>query len=191
MAGAPSLINRFGLAALRRMSNHSQNPNPQLKPDGLLRHFILAFVLAAFCYAIFYFGIEHRRNQKGPWQVMFTNSATGMPAIIVDQATIGVTNVQIAFPGEILPPITNSPATSMVQQFARPYPVPFAVPFGKCLFMDTTFLPGTITFELFGHEVELLPRVLIIDYQEHPWQSGTTITVTAAGKTNAPPRKPQ
>jgi len=37
--------------------------------------------------------------------------------------------------------------------------------------MDTTFLPGTVAFQLFGHEIELLPRVLIIDHEEHPWHS--------------------
>jgi hypothetical protein len=36
--------------------------------------------------------------------------------------------------------------------------------------MDTTFLPGTIVFEMFGHEVQLIPRVLTIDKQEQPWR---------------------
>jgi len=61
--------------------------------------------------------------------------------------------------------------------FRQPQPVPYPVPMGSCLFMDTTFLPGTVTFQLAGHEIELLPRVLIIDRQEHPWVSGSTITL--------------
>ncbi len=167
-----------------------------MKSDGLLKHVALAFVLAAICYGVFYSGIEHRRNQKGPWQVAFTNTPAGTPAIVVDQPTIGVTNVCITFEKERMPAprdafLTNAPITSMVQHYSRPYPVPFAVPFGKCLFMDTTFLPGTITFELFGHEIELLPRVLVIDYKEYPWQSGNTITVTSTTRSNAPPQKPQ
>jgi hypothetical protein len=36
-------------------------------------------------------------------------------------------------------------------------------------------LPGTVTLRLFGHEIELLPRVLIIDRKEHPWKAGDTI----------------
>jgi len=41
--------------------------------------------------------------------------------------------------------------------------------------MDTTFQPGTVVFTNFGHEIQLLPRVLTIDKVERPWQSGTTI----------------
>jgi len=61
--------------------------------------------------------------------------------------------------------------------FREPRPVPYSVPFGKCVFMDTTFLPGTVTFQLFGHEIELLPRVLIIDHAEHPWLSHSTLSL--------------
>jgi hypothetical protein len=43
--------------------------------------------------------------------------------------------------------------------------------------MDTTFLPGTVTFQIFGHEIELLPRVLIIDHQERPWLANGSITL--------------
>jgi hypothetical protein len=46
--------------------------------------------------------------------------------------------------------------------------------------MDTTFMPGTVTFELFGHEIELLPRALIIDRQDHPWQRDAAITLPRA-----------
>ncbi len=177
-----------------------------MKSDGPLKHFVIAFLLAVICYAVFYFGIEHRRNTRGPWHVAFTNTPAGLPALIVNQPSIGVTNVQICFEGAQLPPApasanssTNEPpptvpisvATSMVQQFEQPWPVPFNVPFGKCVFMDTTFLPGTITFEFFGHEVELLPRVLVIDFQEHPWQSGSTITVPPVKPPPAAPKKSQ
>ena len=64
--------------------------------------------------------------------------------------------------------------------FAQPRPVPYEVPFGKCVFMDTTFMPGTVTFDLFGHEIELLPRALIIDRQDHPWQRDAAITLPRA-----------
>ena len=55
--------------------------------------------------------------------------------------------------------------------------MPYEVPFGNCVFMDTTFLPGTVTLQLFGHEIELLPRVLVIDRQEHSWRPGNTIAL--------------
>jgi hypothetical protein len=49
------------------------------------------------------------------------------------------------------------------------------LPFGELLYQDPTFLPGTVTMRLFGHVVELLPRVLTVDKKEYPWQSGAVI----------------
>jgi len=105
--------------------------------------------------------------------------------------------MQISFPGERLPvtnalsavasgharpesPVTNHTPPITTLLFAQPQPVPYEVPFGKCVFMDTTFLPGTVTFELFGHEIELLPRALIIDRQEHSWQPDLAISLPHA-----------
>jgi hypothetical protein len=145
-----------------------------MKPEGATKHFILAFLLALIGYAFFYQTIEHRRVRKGPWQVTFTYTTAGAPAIVIAQPRLAITNVQITFPGETFL-VTNhqSPVTTLL--FAQPRPVPYEVPFGKCVFMDTTFMPGTVTFEMFGHEIELLPRALIIDRQDHPWQPDATI----------------
>ena len=147
-----------------------------MKPDGPLRHFIIAFLLAAACYAVFYPTIEHRRTRKGPWHVGFTNSVEGAPTVVVNQPKLSITNVQITFPEQRAMPSTSE--TNLVLR--QPLPVPFDVALGQCVFMDTTFLPGTLTFELLGHEIELLPRVLIIDRQEHPWVSESTITLHPA-----------
>jgi hypothetical protein len=144
-----------------------------MKSDGALKHFILAFVLALVCYALFYHGIEHRRIRKGPWEVTFTNNLAGTPTVVVNQHKLAITNYQIAFPDQAIPS-TNAMGTLL---FNQPQPVPYPVPFGKCVFMDTTFLPGTVTFQLFGHEIELLPRALIIDRQEHIWVSDTMLTL--------------
>lgn len=62
-------------------------------------------------------------------------------------------------------------------RFDQPRPVPYDLPLGKCVFMDTTFLPGAVTFRLFGHEIELLPRVLIIDQQDLPWRSVSALEI--------------
>jgi len=146
-----------------------------MKSDGLLRHALVAFLLAAAVYALIYSVIEHSRTRKGPWTVAFTTKGSS-PALVVNQAKLGLTNAVILFSS--LPAPTNT-ATLV---FSSPRPVPFEVPFGQCIFMDSTFLPGTLTFQLFGHELELLPRVLIIDHEEHPWVSGSTIAL--------PPAKP-
>jgi hypothetical protein len=148
-----------------------------MKPEGPAKHFILAFLLALVGYVLFYQSIEHRRTRKGPWQVTFIPSAAGAPAIVINQPKLGITNVQIRFAGAPTS-ATNRPVTLT---FGQPRPVPFEVSFGKCIFMDTTFLPGTVVFELFDHEVELLPRVLVIDAQERAWQPDGTLTLQPAG----------
>ena len=147
-----------------------------MKSERMLKQVSGVFVAALVLYVLVYHWIEQRRTAKGPWQVTFTNSS-GVPAIVVQQPALGISNVQLRFSGETS---TNPPET---QTFASPRPVPFPVPFGRCVFEDTTFLPGTVTFQLFGHEVELLPRVLIIDHQEHRWIPNSTNTL--AHLTNA------
>jgi len=70
--------------------------------------------------------------------------------------------------------------------FEQPRQVPYDLPIGRCLFMDTTFLPGTIVMEIFGHEIQLIPRVLTIDRQEQPWKSDAVIALAAQVTTNQP-----
>jgi hypothetical protein len=65
-------------------------------------------------------------------------------------------------------------------EFRIPRECPIDMPFGSCIFMDLTFLPGTLTFRLFGHEVEFLPRTMILDHEEHPWRSGEIISLEQA-----------
>ena len=153
-----------------------------MKPDRPLKHFIFAFVLALVGYIVCYQWIEHRRSRKGPWQVTFTRTTAGEPAIVINHPSLAITNVRIQFTATSSPPSTNN--TTL--HFAQPQDVPYDVPFGKCVFMDTTFLPGTVTFRLFGHEIELLPRTLVLDHQEHPWHSDTSMTLPPAKVAPAP-----
>jgi hypothetical protein len=95
--------------------------------------------------------------------------------MLINQPKVGITNVQLIFVGERVP-ASIAPGTLA---FDQPRSVPFDVPYGKCIFMDPTFLPGTLTFSVFDHEIELLPRVLMLDHREHPWQSGESIQLTA------------
>src|SRR5262249_4558778 len=109
------------------------------------------------------------------WQVTFTNASTGQARIVINQPALQLSNVNVGF-SEKVSPLTNIDSTL---SFSQPRSVPYEVPFGRCVFMDTTFLPGTVTFQLFGHEIELLPRVLIIDHEEYPWHSNTNIALNA------------
>ena len=146
-----------------------------MKSDNLLRHLALPFGIAVLVYAVFYTAIEHRRTKNGPWQVAFTNDASGTPVLLVNQPKIGITNLQIAFTGET----NRANAQNALPSLNQPHAVPFDTPLGKCVFVDTTSLPGTLVFDMFGHEIQLIPRVLTIDGKEIPWQANTTITVAA------------
>jgi hypothetical protein len=138
-----------------------------MKPERPLKLFLVAFLLAVIGYTISYKSIEYARTKKGPWEVVFTNTPASIPAMVINQPKLGITNVLISFFGE--PP---APADELGKiSFGEAHPVPWKVGFGKCVYMDTTFLPGVITFQLYGHEIELLPRVLVIDRQERKWLS--------------------
>lgn len=147
--------------------------DPSMKSEGTLKHFVVALLLAVGCYALFYPSIEHRRTRKGPWEVAFARTNADVPLLIIDQPKLAITNVQVMFADRLV----GTGFTNTHKTFGEPKPVPFPVPFGTCVFMDTTFLPGTVTFQLFDHEIELIPRVLVIDRQEHPWVSNSTITL--------------
>ena len=146
-----------------------------MKSGGPLRPFIIAFLIALVLYAVAYNGIEHLRTRKGPWQVDFAGSQTGAAALIINQPALGLSNVVIAFPSQ------PAAKTRSLFFYSQPQPVPFDVPYGQCLFMDTTFQPGTLVFNLFGHEIQLIPRFLAIDKKEYPWKSDSTMVVTNVG----------
>jgi hypothetical protein len=152
-----------------------------MKSGNPIKHFAVAFILALALYAIAFNVIEHLRVRKGPWKVTFTRAPTLAPTLQIEQATLGLTNIEIKFIGAPNP--TDRESRTYV--FNQPRVVPYDVPFGQCLFMDTTFLPGTVTFRLYGHEIELLPRVLIIDHEEHRWAANEVISLPAKPATNS------
>ena len=157
-----------------------------MKSNGIARHFLLVFIIALVGYAVVYSIIEHRRTRNGPWQITFTHDVSGTPAIVVNQPGLAITNLWIVFAGGKIP-ATNFSGTLT---FTQPQAVPFVVPFGQCVFMDMTSLPGTIAFELFGHEIQLIPRVLTIDKKERAWESNTTIPLPARNTTAPPAQAP-
>ena len=157
-----------------------------MKRDNLAVHLAIAFGIALVVYVVAYRAIEGRRTRNGPWEVTFTNSPDGHPKLVVNHPKLGLTNVELIFPDQIIS--TNSTVTNFPSrlEFRIPRPVPFPLPFGQCIFMDTTFLPGTLTVSMFGHEIEFLPRVIIIDHAEHPWKSGEEIVLDAKSQNKGP-----
>ncbi len=125
------------------------------------------FAVCALLYFGGFWALQHWRGRRGPWEVTFRTSPAGVPEIEIAAPGPGVGGVCVEFPGTNL----ARPVAGVTVRFDDPARR-LAVPFGQVKFLDTTFLPGTVTFDLFGHEVELLPRTLILDKREHPWRSG-------------------
>lgn len=146
-----------------------------MKRDPIFKHAAIAFVGALALYAFAFKAIEQFRSAKGPWEVSFRTDSQGKPSISISQETLSLTNVSLVFPGDRLEE-TNSIETI---RFDGPKT---NVPFGRVIFFDTTFLPGTLTFDLFGHEIELLPRVLVVNRKEVKWESGSSIQLNVSEK---------
>ncbi len=140
---------------------------------GWLLRVLAGLVVATLGYLLLFHAIESRRTAKGPWRVTFSIH-DARPGLVVDQPALGISNVQIVFQGICLP--TNLTHTIA---FDQAQPVPFETPFGRCVFLDTTFLPGTVVIEAFGHQIQLLPRTLTINGREQPWQNGGRIELGA------------
>ena len=155
-----------------------------MNSGGIAKHLFLAFSAALALYVVGYSLDAHLRTHKGPWAVSFAASTNGTPTLTLTQEKLGVTNLKITFPGEHVV-LTNA----TLVRFDAPAK---AVPFGECIFDDLMYLPGTVTLQVFGHEIELLPRTLIVNKQERPWKSDVTIELTAAEKLppQPAPKKP-
>jgi len=137
--------------------------------------------VAGFYFAAFY-GMEYLRERKGPWELEFNPNRGGTPALVITQPALGVKDVTILFRGEFS---TNTPGVVRFDGVER------APRFGRLLFHDLTFLPGVLTFDFFGQEVELLPRVLVVNKREIPWHTGATIELWPTTKPAQPPQPPK
>jgi hypothetical protein len=113
-------------------------------------------------YALAFGFIEGSRHRKGPWELSFGTDSSGIPSLRIDQPALGIQGVEIRFPRVHL---TNGSTRSVVRLDTPARPLPF----GNRLHEDLTFLPGVIALELFGHEVEIAPRTLVVDRKEVAW----------------------
>jgi hypothetical protein len=135
-----------------------------MKSEGISKHVIIAFILALVLYVGSFQLIEHRRQVKGPWLVTFLSDREGHPSVHVFHQQLGVSNVSFVFPDLRIDKTNTSEAIVFDSPITN-------IPFGRIIFLDTTFLPGTVTIDLFGNEIELLPRVLVLNKKEIPWKS--------------------
>ena len=140
-----------------------------MNTDNPLKQFAAVFLVALLVYVASYSWIEHKRKVHGPWQITFTTDPAGHPTLTINQSSLGITNARVILIEETTA-LTNAPITLSPKD---PRHTPIPVPFGKLKYMDLTFLPGTLTFELHGHEIELLPRTLYLNRKETPWHPNT------------------
>jgi hypothetical protein len=140
-----------------------------MRSDGAIRHFAIAFAIAVVLYIAGFGWIQHRRVFKGPWEITFITDGVGRPSLRISEPMLRISQ-EIVFPGQKVAPAN----LARVERFGEAVT---HLPFGEMIFQDPTFLPGTVTLRLFGHEIELLPRVLIIDKKEIPWRAGQKVEV--------------
>lgn len=143
--------------------------NEHRSKDSLPRHLLIAFVIAALGYGLFFFLDQHLRVRKGPWVVAFTTNESGFAQIIINQPKLGIENVRVTFLQEQM---TNPPEVLRFDHPMQP------LPFGTNRFEDLTYLPGSEAFGFFGHVVELLPRTLYLNQKEYRWISRTNYTLS-------------
>jgi hypothetical protein len=141
--------------------------------SGFPKSFIVAGLTILGLYFVVFYGIEGCRKSRGPWKVAFSTN-TG-PVIRIAQSRLGVA-CAIQFHDEEVETTNTLPQEVA---FDRPRK---AVPFGHVIYEDLMQLPGVITLDMFGHEIELLPRTLIVNKREIPWRAQMTIDLWPTNK---------
>ena len=153
-----------------------------MKPGLTVKKVALLFAAVLAVYLALFFWIERSRLTKGPWQVEFQAAGSGDATLIVAQPHLNITNARVIVHGES---VTNTSAQVIFERVKQP------VPFGEIIFEDLTFLPGVVTFNLLGHEVELMPRALVVNKKLVPWQPGMTVELWPTNKPAEPPHPPK
>jgi hypothetical protein len=151
-----------------------------MKSDRIGRQVLITFVIALALYVTLYSVDRHLRLRKGPWEVTFVSDGKTAPAIVVNEPKLGIANVRIELMEE------QQSAVNSTVAFHEPA---MRLPFGQLIFDDLMYQPGTVTLNLFGHEIELLPRTMIINRKEVAWKSGAVIQLRPEEK--APPVTPR
>ena len=153
-----------------------------MKPAAAAKPFLIVFLVVLALYLGSFYGLEFLRHHQGPWQLEFGANTQNEPTVTIRQPASRLTNLTLVFHGE---KVTNQAGSVSFGAVKQP------VPFGRLLYQDLTFLPGVLTFDFYGHEIEMLPRVLVVNKREFPWQSGTTIDLWPTNKPATPPQPPK
>ena len=165
---------------LRAPSASLTPPNPlntfaPVKTDGIARHIFFAAAISLALYIAGFVWIEHLNTHKGPWEIEFRTDAEGHPSLTVHQPFLGISNVTVTVADKTVTNLNLARTVRFTGVTNKP-------PVGELIYFDTMALPGVLTFNLLGHEVEFLPRTMIVDKAEVPWTPGTNLVLTGTGK---------
>lgn len=152
-----------------------------MKQTITLKSVLITFIVTVVFYLCAYNGLQYLQTRRGPWEATFATDDAGHPAITLDQPKLNISSVELLFLGETVDR-TNLSERVFFDKPRKP------APFGTVIYDDLMFLPGVVTLDVFGHEIEFLPRTLIINKKEYPWNSDTTIELSASNK---PPVRPK
>jgi hypothetical protein len=140
-----------------------------------IRTALILFAILIPAYLLVFYGIEGTRTASQPWRLTFIVDSNQIPSLRIQQPDLRVNAVVVRFPDERA---TNAPSETTVV-LDRPQP---ALPFGTRISEDLMFLPGVETLDLFGHEVEIAPRVLVLNRREIQWTSNLAIDARTGEK---------
>lgn len=158
-----------------------------MSQDNSIVKILLIALLAS---VVFYFGgfslNEYLRQRRGPWEITFASPNPQTTSITIAQPHLHVGPVTLNFTNatEILPSATTV-------RFDTPRTT---IPLGQVKYDDLTYLPGVVTLDLLGHEIEMLPRLLYIDRQPFQWTDISELSLeatTATDTTNTPASSPE
>jgi hypothetical protein len=141
--------------------------------DPFWKQALLVFLACVVFYVAGFAVVQWWRERRGPWEVTFQTDPQGAPELRITQPWLGIGDVTLRFSGTNHAALTEA----VTVRFDEPTKGE-TLPFGRVKFLDTTFLPGTVTLDLFGHEIELLPRTLIVDKQQRPWRTGDRVELS-------------
>ncbi len=148
------------------------------------------FVLALGVYVLLYSTDQNLRSKDGGWQVTYTTNQVGTPMLVVNLSSAGIADRAVIFNGETV----SAGFRPFTTNYVTPTHLPVAVPFGQWFHGDLTYLPGVVTFNLFGadanatgprHEVELQKRGLVVNRKRHDW-NGPPVELSPADKRDWP-----
>ena len=158
--------------------------------ESMMPFVVGMFFIALGVYVLMYSTDQNIRSKDGGWQISYTTNQSGTPMMVINLASSGITNRTVIFNGETVPPDFKTYTTNYV----TPTHLPVAVPFGQWFHGDLTYLPGVLTFNVFGadanttglrHEVELQKRGLVINRKRYDW-NGTPVEVSPEEKRDWP-----